>query len=109
MGTYFLSFKLQLLKKPLEYKGLFILFFILFSANLPASAQTPPSSAVFSNMIVTPNSTLRAKEGELIPLISDPPVPIIPKIWNVFSPGSVEYTTEYKGCLYQVQISQKND
>ena len=106
-GAHFLSFKHRLSLKPLVFQGLFILFFTLVNPVAPPAAAAQTGSSIFSNILVTPNFTLRAKEGELISMAGDPPAPIIPKLWNVFTPGSAEFSCDYKNCIYQMQISQK--
>lgn len=81
-------------------------FLIFFSSVRSLGAQ--PASLPITDFLLTPQSTLRAAEGELLTFIGTQPVPFTPLVWTISAPGVVEYSKDLEGCRYQVRVSQKS-
>ncbi len=92
---------------------LFFIFITLTTAvsletiHFSSAAEEKPENRAPAGLVVSPNSCLKALEGELILFINDPPRPVQPILWHSLDAGTIEFVTEENGCSYHFALTSK--
>lgn len=70
------------------------------------TAESPPH--IPNGMVLTPYTTLRAADGELIISIGKQQRPVVPFQWRFMGAGIIEYVTVEQGIQYQFTVQQQD-
>ncbi len=69
------------------------------------TAVENPERTIPDGVVLTPESTLRAAEGELVLSLGIPPRFLIPLVWHNTVAGEIEFVTRENGCTYRFSVS----